>query len=214
MNENLIEAQIDVTKKNKLRKIYENNRILIYSIIFIILISFSSLVFYSSLSKKEDIKIGNSYIEARIFLQKGETEKAKEKLKELIYSDHSTYSTLSLFLFLNENVDSERSEKLSMFDHVLNNNSFDNEIKNLLIYKKALFQSNFVNEAELLQITNPLINSDSVWKPHALLLIGDYFLAKKEYVKAREFYTKLLSLKDLDEEIFKQGKSQFMSINE
>ena len=214
MNENLIEAEIDITKKNKFRKIYENNKILIYSTIFIILITFSSLAFYSSLNKKKDIKIGNNYIEARIFLQNGEIEKAKEKLKELIYADHSTYSTLSLFLFLNENIKSDKIEKLNMFDHVLNSNSFDKEIKNLLIYKKALFQSNFVNEAELLQTINPLINSDTIWKSHALLLIGDYFLAKEEYVKAREFYTKLLSLKDLDEEIFKQGKSQLMSINE
>ena len=34
----------------------------------------------------------------------------------------------------------------------------------------------------LLETVKPLINSETVWKPHALLLLGDYFASKHEYL--------------------------------
>jgi len=37
-------------------------------------------------------------------------------------------------------------------------NKLENEIKNLIIYKKALINSDFVSENELLKILNPVIN--------------------------------------------------------
>ena len=49
------------------------------------------------------------------------------------------------------------------------------EIKNLVIYKKALFNSDFESENNLIQILNPVINSDSVWKSHALYLMAELF---------------------------------------
>ena len=33
---------------------------------------------------------------------------------------------------------------------------------------------------ELIEILKPIINSDSIWKSHSLLLLGDYFLSKDE----------------------------------
>ena len=75
-------------------------------------------------------------------------------------------------------------EVLNLFNHILENNKFESEIKNLIIFKKALFKSNFANETEMLNSIKPLINSETVWKPHALLLIGDYFAHKNEYLKA------------------------------
>ena len=52
MNENLFEAQYDVTKRSKLKKFYETNKILIYSIIAIIVISVPSGIFYSEMKEK------------------------------------------------------------------------------------------------------------------------------------------------------------------
>ena len=64
-------------------------------------------------------------------------------------------------------------------------------VRNLLIYKKLLFNSNLANESELLEEVKPLLNSETLWKPHALLLLGDYFASKGEYLKAKEFYTQI-----------------------
>ena len=47
-----------------------------------------------------------------------------------------------------------------------------------------------------------MLNSNSVWKPQALILLGDYFVEKKEYSKAKDFYTQLLKIENLDQNLF------------
>ena len=145
-------------------------------------------------------------------MENGEKNKAKNILREIIYANDATYSTLSLFLILDKELIVEKEVLLSLFNHVLENNRFENELKNLLIYKKALFQSNFANEAELLEVIKPLINRETIWKPHALLLIGDYFVSKNEYSKAKEFYIQVMSLKNLHNELYDQANSKLISI--
>ena len=43
-----------------------------------------------------------------------------------------------------------------------------------------------------------------MWKSHALLLLGDYFTSKKEYLKAKEFYTQILSIKNLERNFYNE----------
>ena len=197
MNENLFEAQYDVTKKSKLKKFYEANKILIFSTALILVIAIASASFYSESKEKKKILLADDYLTAKVYIENGDRNKAKSILKTVIFADDSTYSPLSLFLILNENLIVDQGELTNLFDHVLKNNKFEKEIKNLIIFKKALFQSNFVSELELLEAVKPLINTDTIWKPHALLLLGDFFASKKEYVKAKEFYMQILSLKNL-----------------
>ena len=99
-----------------------------------------------------------------------------------------------------------------MFDHILENNNFEKEVRNLLIYKKALFNSNFITESELLEDIRPLINNDTLWKPHALLLLGDYFVYKKEYLKAKEFYKQIISMNNLQKDLYDQAIFQLSQI--
>ena len=66
--------------------------------------------------------------------------------------------------------------------------------KNLIIYKKALFNSDFVSENELLKILNPVINSESIWKSHALYLLAEFFYSKDEKQKAKEFFNQIIVL--------------------
>ena len=212
MNENLFKAQYDVTKKSKLRKFYEENKILIFSTILILVITIVSISYYLEIKEKKKILIAESYIEAKVYSQSGNRNKAKNILKTIIFANDSTYSTLSLFLILNENLIVEQKELLYLFNHILKNNKFEKEVRNLIIFKKALFQSNFVNELELLEAVNPLINTETLWKPHALLLLGDYFFSKKQYFKAKEFYIRVLSLKDLHKELYEQATFQLMLI--
>ena len=83
----------------------------------------------------------------------------------------------------------------------------------MLIYKKSLFSSNSVDETELLKITKPLLSADTLWKPHALLLLGDFFMSKGENIKAREFYQQILSMNNLHNDLYNQAKSQLAVIN-
>ena len=106
----------------------------------------------------------------------------------------------------------DQEELSNLFNHVLENNKFEKEIKNLIIFKRALFKSNFVSELELIEAVKPLINTETVWKPHTLLLLGDYFVSKKEYLKAKEFYMQIMSLKNLHKELYNQARSQLVFI--
>ena len=212
MNENLFETQYDVTKKSKLKKFYEVNKILIFSVILILIIAIASVSFYSEAKEKKKILLSDNYLAAKIYLENRDRNKVKNILKTIIFANDSTYSTLSLFLILNENLIVDQGELSNLFDHVLENNKFEKEVKNLIIFKKALFQSNFVSELELLDAVKPLINTETVWKSHALLLLGDYFASKKEYIKAKEFYVQILSLKNLHKELYNQARSQLIFI--
>jgi len=212
MNENSIEAQYDVTKKSRIKKFYDENKIIIISTVLILFILSISGVFYFESKEKKKILLSENYIEARIYLSNEDKSNAKKVLRKIILADDSTYSVLSLFLILNQNLIEDKEELSNLFDHVIQNNKFEKEIKNLLIFKKALFQSDFMNESDLLQVVKPLINKKSLWKPHVLLMLGDYFTFKNEYLKAREFYTEVLSLKNLHKEFYDHAKAQLMLI--
>ena len=90
------------------------------------------------------------------------------------------------------------------FDIIINEINLDKEVKNLIIYKKALYNSEFETEINLLNILKPLLNSDSVWKSHAFLLMGDFFYSKGEKQKSKEFYLKITNLKTVNQNILLQ----------
>ena len=78
----------------------------------------------------------------------------------------------------------------------------------MIIYKKALFNSDFESENNLIKILNPLINSDSVWKSHALYLLAEYFFDKNQKQKAKEFYNQILDNKKSSENILLETRKR------
>ena len=213
MPENLFETQYDVTKKSRIKKFYESNKILIFSSILILIILFGSLSFYLEKQERKKILLSENYIQAKIYLENGNKNEALNTLKKVIFANDPTYSTLSFFLILNQNLINDYKEISALYDHLLENNKFEKELRNLLIYKKALFSSNFVNESKLLETIKPLLNTDTLWKPHALLLLGDYFMSKGENIKAREFYQQIFSINNLHKDLYDQARSQLVIIN-
>ena len=212
MAENFFEAQYDVTKKSKIKKFYESNKILIFSSILILIISFGSLSFYLESKESKKILLSENYVQAKFYLENGNKSEALNTLKKVIFANDTTYSTLSFFLILNQNLISDYKEISILYDHLLENNKFEKELRNLLIYKKALFISNSIIESELLETIKPLLNTDTLWKPHALLLLGDYFMSMGENIKAIEFYQQILSINNLHKDLYNQAKSQLVII--
>ena len=70
---------------------------------------------------------------------------------------------------------------------IINKTSLEKEIKNLIIYKKALYFADKINENELLAILNPVINSDSVWRSHSLYLMAEFFYSKNQNKNQKTF---------------------------
>jgi len=212
MNENLFETQYDVTKKSKFRRLYDANKLLIFSTLFVLIIASISFSFYTVSREKKQILLADNYMVAIFYLQNNERDKGRKILKEIILANNRTYSTLSLFLILDEDLVDDQREISNLFDHLLANNKFEQEVKNLIIFKKTLFLSNFANELEMVENAKQLINTNTLWKPHALLLLGDYFSSKKQYLKAKEFYVQILSLQNLNMELYEQARSQLLLI--
>ena len=212
MNENLFETQYDVTKKSKFRRLYDANKLLIFSTLFVLIIASISFSFYTVSREKKQILLADNYMVAIFYLQNNERDKGRKILKEIILANNRTYSTLSLFLILDEDLVDDQKEISNLFDHLLANNKFEQEVKNLIIFKETLFLSNFANELEMVENAKQLINTNTLWKPHALLLLGDYFSSKKQYLKAKEFYVQILSLQNLNMELYEQARSQLLLI--
>ena len=213
MKENLFETQYDVTKKSKLKKFYEANKIFIFSFIFILVILFTTFSLYLESKEKKKILLSENYLQAKIYLESGNRNKALDILKEVIFANDPTYSTLCFFLIVNQNLITDYKELSALFDHLLANNKFTIEVRNLLIFKKALLNSNFVNESELLESLRPLLKTETLWKPHALLLLGDYFVSKGEYIKAIEFYQGIFTIKNLHKDLYNHARSQLAMIS-
>ena len=213
MNENLFEAQYDVTKKSRIKKFYESNKNLIFSFILILIISLASITYYYNSQEKKKILLSEKFVRAKIYLENDRRSEATDLLKSVINANDSTYSTLSLFLLINQNLITDYDEISILFNQLFENNSFKDEIKDLLIYKKTLLDLNHLNESEILEQIKPLFNKDSIWQSQALLLMGDYYFSNKEYLKAKEFYIKIFSIKNLQKDIYDRAKFQLESIN-
>ena len=59
----------------------------------------------------------------------------------------------------------------------------------------------------------PLLKIGNIWKPHALLLLGDYFTSKNENLKAKEFQIEILMIKNLQKNIYDQVISKLSYIS-
>ena len=162
------------TRNEKIKNFFISNKkkiITFLSLIVLILISFFA---YGEFKKKEDNKISDLYNVTIIEYSEQNKVQTLEKLKTIINKRHPTYSPLSLYFIIDNNLVKDQAKVNSLFDILIEDTSLDNEIKNLIIYKKALFNADNANESDLLTILNPLINSKSVWKSHALYLIAAF----------------------------------------
>ena len=82
-----------------------------------------------------------------------------------------------------------------------------------MYYKKALFKSSYLEEQKFLEEIRPLLHSkETIWKSHALMLVGDFYFSKKEYIKAKDFYTQILTIKNLLPEHYEQAKMKLVNI--
>ena len=57
---------------------------------------------------------------------------------------------------------SDQAKINDLFDIIIDDVSLENEKKNLIIYKKALYNADKIEENQLLDIVKPIINSESV----------------------------------------------------
>jgi len=186
---------IDSNARNeRIKNFFINNKkklIIIFSIILVIIIGYLS---FEKSKERTKIKLANQYNLALIDLSPKNKQKTIDEMINIIKSNDVTYSPLALYYLLDNNLLENNDEINILFNELIEKTNLENEIKNLIIYKKALFNSDFVSENELLKILNPVINSESIWKSHALYLLAEFFYSKGEKQKAKEFFNQILVL--------------------
>ena len=145
--------------------------------------------------------VSDKYNLAVIKYNKDNSDLSISEMKNIINIKDPTYSPLALYFLLDNNLLSNKKEINKYFDILIEDVKLDKEIMNLLIYKKGLYNSDSASEDELLQIFNPLINSDNLWKSHSLYILAEYFFSKNEKKKSKEFFEKILELENPNPQI-------------
>ena len=189
------------TRQEKVRNFFVNNKNKIISIIIILIVILIGAYSFDSYKTNKKKEISDKFNSSILAYSDSVKEKTIQNLVEIINEQDPTYSTLSLYFIIDNKLISNQSEINSYFDILIEKTSLDEEIKNLVIYKKALFNADQAQESDLLKILNPLINSKSVWKSHALYLMAEYFYAKDQKQKSKEFFNQIVSLENLNPDI-------------
>jgi hypothetical protein len=196
------------TRSEKVRNFFVNNKNKIISlvvILIVVLVGAFSFEKYQTNKKKE---ISNKFNSTTISYSEKTKELTAKKLVEIINEQDPTYSPLALYFIIDNQLISNDSEINSYFDILIDEISLDKEIKNLVIYKKALFNADTAQESELLNMLNPLIKSESVWKSHALYLMAEYFYSKDQKQKSKEFFNQIVSLENSNSDIKLQAEKR------
>ena len=191
---------IEEKKNTDIKTLLLNNKKTFISIFIILLILFFSYFFYLDFNKKNQIEISERYNLSILAYEKNSIQSINE-IKNIIEIKNPTYSPLALYFLLDNNLLKQKNEINKYFDILINETKLDKEIKNLIIYKKGLYNSGSASEEELLNIFKPLINNDNLWKSHSLFVLAEYFFSKNEKQKSKEFFKKILEMDNSNPQI-------------
>ena len=196
------------TRNEKIKNFFVNNKNKIITLVIIIIIFAISLYSYDKYVSDQKKKISENFNSITIEYNESNKEKTTNNLIEIINKKDPTYSPLSLYFIIDNNLIIDQVTINSLFNVLIEETSLNNEIKNLVIYKKALYNADDAEESDMLNILNPLINSKSVWKSHALYLMAEFFYAENQKQKAKEFFNQIISLEDSNPDIRLQAEKR------
>ena len=196
------------TRIEKIKNFFIKNKKYFITILSLILLIIFAFFVYNEMQNKKNKNLAEKYNYIIINFESADKSKFKKELVDIIYEKNETYSPLALYFIIDNEIKSSNEEINEFFDVIINETKLDKEIKNLITYKKGLFNSDFENENNLINILNPLINSNSVWKSHALYLMAEYFFDKNEKQKAKEFYNQILNFEKSNEKIVQETQKR------
>jgi predicted negative regulator of RcsB-dependent stress response len=196
------------TRNEKIKIFFINNKKYLIAILSSIILIVFAYFSYGEIQDRKMKKLAEKYNNISIKFSTSNKTDFKNELIEIINEKNSTYSPLALYFIIDNEIQSSNEEINKFFDIIINEVNLNKEIKNLIIYKKGLFNASFETENNLIKILNPIINSDSVWKSHALYLLAEYFFNKNQKQKAKEFYSQILDYKKSNENILKETRKR------
>ena len=196
------------TRNEKIKNFFLTNKNKLITFIILTLSILITFFGYGEFKKNQKINISNLYNSTILEFNENTKIKSLDTLIQIVNEKDPTYSLLSLYFIIDNNLVNDRNKINDLFDVLIKKTSLDEEIKNLVIYKKGLFNADAINENELLNILDPLVKSDSVWKSHALYLIAEFFYSKNEKLKSKEFFNQIIDLKNSNPKILQETQKR------
>ena len=189
------------TRVEKLKNFLISKRKQLITLLILIILILISFFGYQEFNTRSKEKLANKFNEIVTNFENEKKQNINSNLIEIIRTKDKTYSPLAFFFLLDNDLISSNQEINSYFDLLINDVSLDKEIKNLTIYKKGLFNSDFVDENQLLDILNPVIKSESIWKPQAMYLMAEFYLAKNQKQKSKDFFEQVTNIENVSPKI-------------
>ena len=195
---------IEIVNQNarieKLKNFFsKNSKRLVGFLILLLLLLFSYFI-YQEYKKSQKAEIAEAYNIITLKEVINENFDDTEKLIEIIKKKDPVYSALSLYFIIENDLIKNKEEINNFFDLVIKSQE-EKEIENLIIYKKAMFNADIVSENELLEMLDPILKSDSIWKSHALILMADYFSNNNNFIKSKDFLEEIINSEAANNEI-------------
>ncbi len=163
--ENETTEELNLIKK--ISNIVIKKKKLFISILSIIIIVLSAIIFLNYYQKNQNIKISEKYIKAGIYLSSKDNEKSKTVYKEIILSKNKFYSILALNNIIENDLEKNNEEVLKLFK-IVEDINISTEQKNLVKLKKALYLKKISRDLEGNKLLKEIIADDSIWKDTAL----------------------------------------------
>ena len=189
------------TRVEKLKNFLISKRKQLITLLILIILILISFFGYQEFNTRSKEKLANKFNQIVTNFENEKKQNINSNLIEIIRTKDKTYSPLAFFFLLDNDLISSNQEINSYFDLLINDVSLDKEIKNLTIYKKGLFNSDFVDENQLLDILNPVIKSESIWKPQAMYLMAEFYLAKNQKQKSKDFFEQVINIENVSPKI-------------
>ena len=189
------------TRVEKLKNFLISKRKQLITLLILIILILISFFGYQEFNTRSKEKLANKFNEIVTNFENEKKQNINNNLIEIIRAKDKTYSPLAFFFLLDNDLISSNQEINSYFDLLINDVSLDKEIKNLTIYKKGLYNSDFVDENQLLDILNPVIKSKSIWKPQAMYLMAEFYLAKNQKQKSKDFFDQVINIENVSPKI-------------
>ena len=188
------------TRVEKIKNFFSNNyKNLIGALVLILLLLFSYFG-YQEYKKRTKLEIAEIYNQITLKQITIKNTSDIQQLVKIIEKKDPIYSALSLYFIIENDLVSDQREINNFFDLVIKSQK-EKEIQDLIIFKKAMYNAEIISENDLLDILNPILKSESVWKSHALLLVADYFEHNNNMIKSRNFLEEIVNSEIVNNDI-------------
>ena len=161
-----MENETKINSSEKIANFVQKNKNIIL-INFILIISvLVGISYFNYYQKSKNEKISEKFVQAGIYLSLNKQEESKKIYKQVISSKNKFYSILALNNILDNDLEQNNEEVLKLFD-IVENIKIENEQKNLIKLKKALYLIKISRDNEGKKLLDEIISDDSIWKEAA-----------------------------------------------